>query len=631
MRAPSEPDARRIASEEEARRRIGREIHDDLSQRLAAVAIELKLVRRKLPEAHPQQSDLGTLGGHLTDLADDLRQLSHDLHPAVLERRGLVEALRDHCAEIERRHGLRVALTLDAADVPFPPDIALGLYRIVQEALANTARHAGAGTARVTLRVAGGVAFLTVADDGAGFDAGEAGRPPGLGLSSIEERARLLGGEPRITSVPGAGTRIEVRVPMPATELHRLRQKLRLHRQGIGAAALVILALAGGLAATMYQTRRTAREAARADSVAHFLEDLFRASNPREARGTVPDARELLRRGTERLDKELRDQPLLRAQLLDTLGGIQTDLGLFAEARPLLAEALAIRERGGDPLEVAATLVRLGVLARLSGQGDAEALFRRALAIHEARLGAVSPEVVDTLGKLGTSLAARGEFDEAERTLRRSLVAGERLWGDRDPRVAKILHNLGGIAYYRHRLAEAERLLQRALAIREASLAPDDPDLAGSLEAVALLRKSQKRFGEAVQLLERQAAIAEKIYGPEHPELARTLLNLGLVRKDLGEDAAARRLLEQALAIEEKTVAPTHPALVRTLAELADLHCFHGRYAEAEPQFQRLTALRDQGATFDQWDPLFANWVRFLRATGRQAEAARFEARSAAR
>jgi eukaryotic-like serine/threonine-protein kinase len=622
MTKSSEAGARRVASDEEAWRRIGRKIHDDLSQRLAALAFELKGVRRKLPETHPQQIELEAVGGHLTELADDLRQLSHDLHPVALERLGLVEALRDRCAEVERRHGLPVELSLDAAAGPFLPDVALGLYRIVQEALANTVRHAGARTARVTLRVAGGVAHLEVADDGAGFDPASVRRATGLGLASLEERARLLGGDCRIASAPGAGTRIAVRVPLLAPELHRLRWRLRRHRQGIAAAALVILALAGGLVATVLQARRARQEAMRADAAAHFLEELFQASDPRQSRGTVPDTRELLRRGTERLGRQLQGQPLLRAQLLDTLGGIHTDLGLFNEARPLLDQALAIRERAGEPLEVAATLVRLGTLACLSGKGDSEALFRRALAIRESRLGPESPEVAEVLNDLGTSLAAHGRFDEAETALQRTLVLQQRLWGGRDPRVAKTLHNLSGIALYRGRIPEADRLLQRALAIREAILPADDLDLAGSREALALLRRQQGRPAEAAALLERLAVTMEKVYGPEHPKLAGTLLNLGLARADLGEDAAARKSLERSLAIDERSLAPDHPQLVRALAALADFHFEHRRYAEAEPLYRRLLTLRDQGASYEGWGQSLANWARLLRATGRGEEAA---------
>ena len=238
-------DAFQVASEEAARRRIGREIHDDLSQRLAGLAFEVRRVRTQFPEASPQRIDLDGVGAHLAEVADDLRHLSHDLHPAVLERCGLAEALRDHGAEIERRHGLRVELSLSGTEVPFQPEVALGLYRMAQEALANVVRHAGAGTVHLTLKVAAGVAHLTVTDDGAGFDPEAARQAGGMGLASMGERARLLGGHCRITSSPGTGTRIEVSVPLPVPRPHRLR---RLGSRGLLiAAALVLLALLMGL------------------------------------------------------------------------------------------------------------------------------------------------------------------------------------------------------------------------------------------------------------------------------------------------------------------------------------------------------------------------------------------------
>ena len=579
---PGEPQSgagRLIAGEEEARRRLARELHDDHCQRLAAFAFELREVRGGLADGDPRRTGLDAVGAGLAELGEDLRRLSHDLHPAVLERRGLAEALRDHCAEVVRRHGLPVRLSLHGADDPAPPlpmDIALGLYRIVQEALANTVRHAGARSAHVTLRIAAREAHLAVSDDGAGFDPEAARRSGGLGLASVEERAALLGGRCRIASAPGAGTEIEVTVPLPAAAgvLAQVGDLARRHRGLVASAALVILALAAGLVTTLFQARRARQEAARADAAARFLEDLFEASYPRQARGEPPDARELLRRGTERLGQELDGQPLLRARLLDTLGGIHTELGLYDEALPLLQEALEIRERlrGPEDVKVADTLVRLGSLAHLSGKGDAVPLFRRALAIREARLGPEHPEVAAVLNDLGTALAAEGRFGDAEATLRRTLALQQRLWGDRDLRVAKTLHNLSGIAFYRDRLEDAERLLQGALAIREATLPADDLELAGSREALALLLRKRGRPAEAAALLERSAATVAKVYGSEHPEHARTLLNLGLARVDLGQDQAARRDLERALAIYERTLEPSHQRLVRALAALADHH-----------------------------------------------------------
>jgi tetratricopeptide (TPR) repeat protein/predicted Ser/Thr protein kinase len=377
-----------------------------------------------------------------------------------------------------------------------------------------------------------------------------------------------------------------------AERLAWIRGKPGRRRLRLVAAAVVAAFLLGGLKYTLdlreerqraLEARRAAeQQAARADEVARFLENLFKASDPRLNRGEPPGSRELLRRGTERLGRELRDQPLLRAQLLDTLGGIHTELGLFDEAKPLLDEALAIRERlrGAGSVENAETLVHLGVLARLSGKGDAVALFRRALRILTQRLGPDSAEVADVLAKLGVALAAQGKLDEAETVLRQALALSVRLWGDRDLRVAKILHNLSGIAYYRDDRAGSEQFIRRALAIREAALPDDDPDLAGSREAMALLLQKEGRSAEAEKLLERLAASAEKVFGPDHPELARTLMNLGLAREDLDRQAEARRIFERSLAIDEKALEPGHPQRIRARDNLAR-HCREVPLADA--------------------------------------------------
>jgi tetratricopeptide (TPR) repeat protein/tRNA A-37 threonylcarbamoyl transferase component Bud32 len=386
------------------------------------------------------------------------------------------------------------------------------------------------------------------------------------GLAALIRRLKALAPEARPTAAEAA------------ERLAWLRGKPRRRRLRLLAAAVVSAFVLIGIKYTLdlrherqqaLEARHAAeQEARRADAAARFLEDLFQASDPREARGTLPDARDLLRRGTERLgkDRDLAGQPLLRARLLDTLGGIQADLGLYDEARPLLQEALAIRERlqGKDHPEVAGTLIHLGGLAQRSNQGDAVALFRRALAIREARLGPRHPDVADALNDLGMTLAAKGRFDEAEPILQRALTLQQSLWGDRDPRGAKTLHNLSGIAYYRGRTEEGIRLQRRALAIREAVLPDDHPDLAGSREALALFLRQQGKVAEAARLLERVAATAEKIYGPDHPELARALLNLGETYAELDRPAAALPLLERALAIREKALEPNHPRLLET-------------------------------------------------------------------
>lgn len=609
---------RRVTTEEEVRRRLARALHDDHCQRAAALGFELRAVRAQLAEDDPRRLQLDSLSRQLAELGEDLRRLSHDLHPAILEHRGLAAALRDHCAEVEERHGVRVELDLPANPPPIPREVDLAMYRIAQEGLANLVRHAGAKTARLELRASAGAVRLTLSDSGAGLNLHAARQAGGLGIASMEERARLLGGRCRIVSAVGAGTTIEASVPR-----RPLSRWLRRHWGWVAAVALVVLALGGGLAATWVQAQRTAAQAQRAEAAVHFLEELFSSADPQQANGEALDARNLLQRGRERLDSELADQPLLRAQLLETLGRIHTTLGLYDEAQPLLTEALTLREQlhGSQHPEVAATLCDLGALAHASGQGDATALFRRALAMYEAAGMRESPAVADLLNDLGTVLAAQGQLDDAETILQQSLALHEKLVGTADPKVARVLHNLAGIAYYRNQPAVMEARLVRALAIREAALPEDNLELAGSREALALLRHRQGRPAEAVVLLAKQAATLERVYGPEHPQLARVLLNLGMARDDLGDSEAAGELFARALAINEQALAPEHPQLLRSLAALAGHHLRQGRYHEAEPLYQRLLAVHARGGKYEGWDRTLQQWQKLLAATGRTEQA----------
>ena len=196
-----------MTAQEEERRRIARELHDGVNQELAALSIALSALEDGLPEGTPaeRRHEVAQLQGRTVEITEAIRQLSHELHPGILQFAGLAAALRSHCHEFEREHGLG----------PVPPDVALCLYRVTQEALTNAARHAKASQVWVAVARNGADMVLTIADDGRGFDLAEARGRGGLGLISLDERVRLVRGRLTIDTQAQGGTKIHVVVPLP--------------------------------------------------------------------------------------------------------------------------------------------------------------------------------------------------------------------------------------------------------------------------------------------------------------------------------------------------------------------------------------------------------------------------------
>lgn len=206
-------------AQEHERRRIAAELHDDVTQRLATLGIELGLLKRSIhPEDAGIHENLNRLQSRILQLAEDIRRLSHSLHPSVLEHADLAISLEMHCREFSSQQGIGV--NFSARDVPkdIPRSVSIALYRIAQEGLQNVARHSRATEASVVLGGEGQSELsLFIIDNGVGFDVKNARINPGLGLVSIEERARLIGATVNLDSMPDEGTRLSIHVPLQIT------------------------------------------------------------------------------------------------------------------------------------------------------------------------------------------------------------------------------------------------------------------------------------------------------------------------------------------------------------------------------------------------------------------------------
>src|ERR1700756_4670955 len=199
-----------IEAQEQERTRIGRELHDDINQRLAMLAVELDQLQENPSES---QSLVPELRKQVAEISNDVQALSHDLHSSKLEYLGVVAGIKSWCREFGARQKLEIDFKSEVSTA-VPLDVGICLFRVLQEALHNALKHSGVKRIEVQLREVPNEIHLTVTDLGRGFEVEGALQGQGLGLTSMQERVRLLKGSIEIQSKPMGGTTVYVRIPL---------------------------------------------------------------------------------------------------------------------------------------------------------------------------------------------------------------------------------------------------------------------------------------------------------------------------------------------------------------------------------------------------------------------------------
>jgi signal transduction histidine kinase len=220
---------RLIHAQEQERSRIGRELHDHISQTLGVLTIRMDQLRAEEATPPAVAAALEDLRQSTSEVSDDIHSLSHRLHSSTLDYLGLVPALQKLVNEFSGRHGIAVEFAHDSVPTSLSSDVALSLFRVTEESLTNVAKHSQAKLARVRLNGSADGLHLTIEDGGTGFDVESLERKAGLGFVSMRERLRVLRGRVRVDSAPSRGTRIDAWVPAaslaapPSTEIARSR------------------------------------------------------------------------------------------------------------------------------------------------------------------------------------------------------------------------------------------------------------------------------------------------------------------------------------------------------------------------------------------------------------------------
>lgn len=203
-----------INAQEEERKRIARELHDDLSQRMALLSIELSQLESQIHKPRSLRRHVQNLQTKVQEISAEIHSLSYRLHPSKLDHLGLAAAVKSLCAELSESGRISIDFRLKGFPATLPKDVTLCVFRVAQESLRNCIKHSGALRARVRLEKTESIVRLAVSDDGCGFDTNSDATKKGLGFTSMRERLRLVGGEVQIHSQPLDGTRVEISVPL---------------------------------------------------------------------------------------------------------------------------------------------------------------------------------------------------------------------------------------------------------------------------------------------------------------------------------------------------------------------------------------------------------------------------------
>jgi serine/threonine protein kinase/Flp pilus assembly protein TadD len=402
----------------------------------------------------------------------------------------------------------------------------------------------------------------------------------------------------------------------PDTWAYRASRLIRRNRVAATAGGAFVLLLAASSAVTTVQSsriraqaERLARENEKTDQVAAFLAGLFAVSDPDSARGQVVTARELLDRGAARMDRELANQPDVRARMLDAMGVAYGGLGIYDRAKPLLERALVIRRRlhDGDHPDLAASIYNLATILRFRGEFEpAEALFRDALAMRRRLFGDQHQIVVESLNGLGFVLRGRGADAEAESVYREALATAKAAYGGPHLEIAVTLNGLGTTLSDQGRFEDAVKAYREALAMHRALGGEDHPETGVVLLNLgrALDRKGDREEAEA--FFRQSVAVSGRVQGDRHPVYALNLTLLADLLRRQGELAEAETLYRRALEIQRGVLPPRHANTASTLLGIGRLLMDRGRYREAEPLLREALAIREHALVANHWGTALA-------------------------
>ncbi len=352
---------------------------------------------------------------------------------------------------------------------------------------------------------------------------------------------------------------------LPDTFTYRTRKFVRRNRAVVALTSLAVLAVTGGLVATLLQARSIRRERDlalqernHALRVTEFVTDIFKLSDPGQARGKSATVREVLDKSAEQIDKNLSHDPVTRAQMMYVMGEVYDNLGVFPRAESLTNEALNIQ-------------------TKLLGPDDAETLTSKSL--------------------LGVILVEEGHYAEAEKLQQECLTTRARVLGPEHIDTVRSMRRLAGVFDWEGRSEEARDLFRRALAIQRRTLGPENPETlmtANALVAFIVATKDETEYMEA-ETVQRNALESERrVLGLEHPDTLNAMLNLAEILRLRQRYTDAEKVSRETLTIKRRVLGAEHSDTLMQAGQLASILADEGHYQESEQLYRDTRSLQQR-------------------------------------
>ncbi|MCH8276435.1 MAG: tetratricopeptide repeat protein, partial [Bacteroidetes bacterium] len=391
-----------------------------------------------------------------------------------------------------------------------------------------------------------------------------------------------------------------------ATWAYRTAKFVRRHRVGVAASVslTVLIVVLAGMAfqfalVTSEQNEEIRIALEKKDQVTDLVLGMFEMSDPEFSRGREITAREILERGAQRIERELQNQPDVKAEMLHTIGTVYMQLGLFEEAEPGIRRALEMRREiygDEDSEELAQSLYRMALwMEEMGGGEDARVLHEEALAMRERLFEAPHSDIAASLNDFGVLMISYfDDLDEAERLLRGALEMRLALEGPESKDISETMSNL---AYVRNELedyGEAESLYRSALAMQQSVLGEDHPYVASNLHNLGTLMFDLQSYDEAETLFRRAMSLRETLYGPRHNQVANSMNYLGRTLQMKGVLSEAEPLLRTSLRYHEEEYGPIHPRVARDRQMLGRLLFERGARTAAIREIEQALSVFEQ-------------------------------------